>query len=82
METPALFSNFVMGLASAALVEMGQVDDPIRKERRKNLDAARQHIELLKMLQQKTKGNLNAEESRLIDSVLTDLQLQFAKEKV
>ncbi len=78
---PALFSNFIMSLASATLVELGLVPDPLTKEKRKNVDHARQNIEILSMLKAKTVGNLSAEESRLLESVLTDLKLQFSKIK-
>jgi hypothetical protein len=79
---PALFSNFVMSLASATLVELGLVPDPITNEKRKSFDHARQNIEILSMLKAKTVGNLSADESTLIDRVLTDLRLQFSKSKI
>jgi hypothetical protein len=78
-ESPALFSSFVMGLASAALIEMGVIEDPATKQKRVERDLARQHIDILTMLQAKTRGNLSPEEKQLIEQVLTDLKLQFAK---
>lgn|GEM_PF-966445 len=78
-EAPALFSTFVMGLASATLIELGVVDDPITKQRRIQKDQARQHIALLEMLREKTRGNLQDEEQALLDRALTDLKLQFAR---
>jgi hypothetical protein len=75
----ALFSTFIMGLASAALVEMGVVPDPTTQKPRKNLAAARSHIELLGMLADKTRGNLDETERELLQRVITDLRLQFAK---
>lgn len=76
---PALFSTFVMGLASAALIELGVVDDPQTKKKRHNRLLAKQHIDYLQMLKDKTKGNLDDNENKLIDSVLTDLKLHFVK---
>lgn len=76
---PAPFSTFIMGLASAALIEMGIVEDPMTKNKRVNRDHARQHIELLTMLQEKTRGNLTPDENVLINQVLTDLKMQFAR---
>jgi hypothetical protein len=76
---PALFSTFVMGLASAALIELGIVEDPQSKQKRFRKDQARSHIDLLAMLQEKTVGNLTTEEKELIERVLVDLRLQFAK---
>lgn len=78
---PALFSNFVMSLASATLVELGLLPDPLSKETRKNLEHAKQNIEILEMLRSKTKGNLSADENVMIERVLTDLKLQFSKTK-
>jgi hypothetical protein len=77
--TPALFSTFVMGLASAAMIELGLIEDPHSKEKKKNPAAARQHIDLLVMLQEKTRGNLSSDESQLLTSVITDLRLHFVK---
>lgn len=79
-QAPALFSNFVMGLASAALIELGVVEDPQSHKKRKNIELARQHIDMLEMLKQKTQGNLSPEESKLMESVLTDLKIQFVKD--
>ena len=75
----ANFSTFVMGLASASLIEMGVIEDPGTKQKRVNKTAAQQHIELLRMLQEKTRGNLSSDEKELLDRVLTDLKLQFAR---
>lgn len=73
------FSTFVIGMASAALIEMGAIEDPIQKKKRSNKEAARQHIDMLCMLQEKTRGNLTSDEKELLDRALTDLKLQFAK---
>ena len=68
-----------MGLASAALIEMGLLEDPVTKKKRVQVEAARQHVELLVMLQEKTQNNLKPEEKTLLDRAVTDLKLQFAK---
>ncbi len=78
---PALFSNFVMSLASATLVELGLLPDPISQEKRKSVEHAKQNIDILEMLKVKTRGNLSADESVLIERVLTDLKLQYTKVK-
>jgi hypothetical protein len=77
--SPALFSTFVMSLASAAMVEMGLVEDPFEKKKRVRKDQARQNIDILIMLQKKTLGNLDPNEKELLDKVLVDLKFQFAK---
>lgn len=76
---PALFSNFVMGLASAALIEMGIVADPSTGKTRLRKEQAMQHIDMLAMLQEKTRGNLSADEKTLIERAITDLKMQFVK---
>jgi len=76
---PALFSTFVMGLASATMIELGLLEDPIEKKKRVRKDQARQHIDLLVMLQNKTLGNLDNHEKELLSRVVVDLKLQFAK---
>lgn len=75
----ALFANFVMGLASATLIELGVVEDPATQKKHIQRDHARQHIEILAMLAEKTRGNLVPEEKELIERVLVDLKMQFAK---
>jgi len=76
---PVAFSTFIMGLTSAALIELGLIEDPQTKQKRVNRDHARSHIDLLTMLQEKTKGNLSADEKILLDQALTDLRLHFAR---
>jgi len=79
MVTPGLFSTLVMGLSSAALIELGVVVDPANNEKRVNKDSARQHIEILSMLQKKTAGNLDDNEKALLERAIVDLKMQFAK---
>ena len=76
---PALFSTFVMGLASATLIELGVIDDPITKTKRVQKGVARQHIEILEMLREKTRGNLEPQEKELLEKALQDLKFQYAK---
>jgi hypothetical protein len=74
---PAIdFMTFVISLASNALLQMGATGES-HPEIPVNLPMARQTIDILAMLQQKTKGNLTGEEERLIDHVLYDLRMQF-----
>ncbi len=75
------FSSFVISLATTALVHMG--DGPAGSETPpENLDAARQMIDILSMLEKKTAGNLAADESRLIHDILYELRMKFlAKNK-
>ena len=73
------FSTFVLSLASATFIEMGVVEDPLTKSKKKDLSSAKQHIDLLQMLQEKTRGNLDDEERGLLERILRDVRLQFVK---
>ena len=70
---PVNFSQFVVSLASSALVHLGEIAEPGGTKTQVNLGLARHSINVLNMLQEKTKGNLDSEESRLLEAVLGDL---------
>ncbi len=76
-----LFSFLVMSYQTSALMQMGQLQDPSTKKVEKNLENAKLSIDILGMLQQKTKNNLTKDEAELLDSVLRELRLVFVKEK-
>lgn len=71
------FSAFIMSLASAAMVGMGEAPDPVSGQTLKNLALARTNIDMLELLRQKTAGNLNDDENSLLESLLCDLRLKF-----
>ncbi|HRO66954.1 MAG TPA: DUF1844 domain-containing protein [Pseudobdellovibrionaceae bacterium] len=80
MSEPKLEANFsmlTMSIASSAAMSMGLAPNPQTNETQKDKDMARFNIDLLIMLQEKTKNNLNDEEKRFLDSVVTDLQMKF-----
>ena len=81
MPEPALsFTAFVISLASSAAIHFGDLPDPASGERGEpNLDGAAQMIEILALLEQKTKGNLTAEERQVLESVLYELRLRFVE---
>lgn len=76
-EPPIDFGNFVMSLAHSALVSMGMVEHPDGGESQVDLDTARQTIQILEMLQEKTRNNLVPEEDRLLGSLLYELRMAF-----
>src|SRR6266705_2791236 len=78
---PALnFAAFVLSLASTAAIHFGDLPDPVSGERTEpNLDGAAQMIEILTLLEQKTRGNLTAEERQLLEQVLYELRLRFVE---
>lgn len=73
-------SSFLFSLASAAFVNLGAVPEPGSGETQKNLSLAKQTIDLLGLLREKTLGNLTSEEENLFDHLLYDLRMQYIKE--
>jgi hypothetical protein len=75
------FTNFVLSLSTSALFHFGDFPDPEGGKIEKNLPAAKQTIDILDMLNEKTKGNLNENENNLIQGVLYELKMRYVKEK-
>jgi hypothetical protein len=75
------FSTFIFSLVSSAMVHLGEWPDPATGEKAENYDIAKQTIDIIGMLREKTKGNLSDEEQRMIDSVLYDLRMRYVKGK-
>jgi hypothetical protein len=74
------FSTFVLSLAHSALVHLGVAPDPATgKEHPPSLPLARQTIDLVSLLADKTKGNLTGEEERLLEQLLYDLRLRYVE---
>jgi hypothetical protein len=74
------FSGFVLSLASTAAVHFGDLADPnTGMKGQPDLDAAARIIELLSMLQDKTKGNLIEQEEKLLDDLLYELRLRYVQ---
>jgi hypothetical protein len=78
---PALsFTAFVLSLASTAAIHFGDLPDPVSGETSElNLDGATQMIEILALLEQKTRGNLTAEERQILEQVLYELRMRFVE---
>ena len=74
------FLSLVMSLATAAWSQLGKVPHPMTQKIEKDIDQARISIEFLRMLQEKTEGNLSVKEQELIDNTVADLELNFADE--
>ncbi len=77
----ASFSVLSMSLASSAAMALGLAPDPNTGETHKDKNMAKFNIDLLLILRDKTKNNLNADEQQFLDSVITDLQMKFVQEK-
>ncbi|OIP44454.1 MAG: hypothetical protein COX17_06140 [Deltaproteobacteria bacterium CG23_combo_of_CG06-09_8_20_14_all_60_8] len=75
------FEAFVLSLNTAALFHMGELADPVTGKKQKDPMMARQTIDTLNLLQEKTHGNLSEEEADLLDTILHDLRLRFVLAK-
>lgn len=75
------FSTFVLSLNSSALVHLGIQTDPTTGGTSENLLLAKQTIDILAMLEEKTKGNLEEDEKRLLTHVLYELRMLYVKQK-
>ncbi len=74
------FLGFVLSLASTAAVHFGDLADPTTGETAPvNLAAAQQMIDILALLEQRTKGNLSAEERQVLEQVLYELRMRFVE---
>jgi hypothetical protein len=75
------FTNFVLSLSTSALFHFGDFPGPEGGKTEKNLPAAKQTIDILDMLKEKTKGNLDENENNLIQGALYELKMRYVKEK-
>lgn len=73
----ANFSTLILSIASSAAMALGLAPNPISSETEKNLEMARFNIDLLIVLQKKTKNNLEADEEKFLESLIRDLQLKY-----
>ena len=74
------FAGFLFSLHTSALFHFGDLADPATGETARNIPAAKQTIDLLAMLQEKTRGNLEKDEETLMDGILYDLRMRYIKE--
>jgi hypothetical protein len=74
------FASFIISLSSSAFVHLGDMPDPATGEVKKNLPLAKQTIDLLGLLREKTRNNLLEEEEKLFDHLLYDLRMRYVKE--
>jgi hypothetical protein len=75
------FSTFVLSINSSALVQLGLIEDPAGGGTTKNLPMAKQTIDILAMLEEKTKGNLTGDEEAILKNILYELRLLYVKER-
>jgi hypothetical protein len=75
-----MFSNLILSMSSAAMIGLGKTPSPASGKIEKDLDLAELNIEMLKMLEEKTKNNLSEREEVLLTTTLTNLKLTYANE--
>ena len=73
------FNSFIFSLSTSALIQLGEIEDPFSQKTAKNLPLAKQTIDLIGMLKEKTKGNLTTQEERVIENILYDLRMRYIK---
>jgi hypothetical protein len=76
---PLNFSTFILSLSTQALVHLGEIPNPIDNKVTTELLSAKHMIDILGILKEKTKGNLDSSESGLLDTVLYDLRLKYVE---
>jgi hypothetical protein len=74
------FVSFIFSLSTTAMYHFGDFPDPVSKETRRNLAAAKQTIDILSILKIKTEGNLEEDEKQMLDGILYELRMRFVKE--
>ena len=73
------FPNLLFSLSTSALIQLGEIQDPMSRQTMKNLPLAKQTIDLIGMLKEKTKGNLTSDEEKLMENMLYDLKMRYVK---
>lgn len=78
VDPPVSFSTFLISLASSALAHMGQVESPEQANGPVDLRMARHTLDLIEILADKTRGNLDDDEQKLLDALRKELADRFA----
>jgi hypothetical protein len=77
VDDPASFLNFLMSIASNAAAALGMMEHPVTGQRSVDPELAKHWIDVLGMLQQKTRGNLDPQEQQIFEGLLADLRMQY-----
>ena len=76
-EDPASFASFMMSIASNAASSLGMMEHPVTGKREVDLELGKHWIDILGMLQKKTRGNLLPQEQQILEGLLADLRMQY-----
>lgn len=75
------FSSFMLSLYSSVLVQLGKVEDPATGQKCQHLDLAKHSIDIIAMLEEKTRGNLDTDEEHLIMTLLSEARIAYVEAK-
>ena len=78
-DEPVSFSTFILGLSTQALLHLGDIESPVSGQVERDLGAARHVIDILGILEAKTRNNLEQAESQLLEAVLYDLRMRYVE---
>jgi hypothetical protein len=73
------FSTLVLSFATSSLMNMGHAPDPQTGKKNKNIELAKQNIDILAILEEKSRGNLTKEEAELLKNILAEVRLRFVE---
>jgi Domain of unknown function (DUF1844) len=73
------FSMFLVSLSTQALAALGEMADPVTGKSDRDLEGARQLIDILGVLREKTRGNLDQDEKNLLEAILFDLRMKYVE---
>ena len=76
---PIDFASFIISLSTSVLIYLGEIPDPLSNEKKLDLMSAKQTIDLISLLKEKTKGNLTQQEEEFMENILYDLKMRFVK---
>ncbi len=74
-----LFANLIMMLSQSAMQQLGKLVNPMTGKTEVSLEGARMTIDMLEMIEAKTKGNLDAEEEKMLKDLLSNLHLNYVE---
>jgi hypothetical protein len=75
-----LFTQLVMSFQAAAWQQLGKITNPFTKKIERNLEMAKNSIDILGMLEEKTRGNLSEDEQKFLQHTLTQLRMNYVEE--
>jgi hypothetical protein len=73
------FSTFIISLSTQALMHLGEIANPVSGKVEADISVAKQMIDILAMLNEKTRGNLNSSEAQMMESILFDLRMKYVE---